>query len=109
MKKPLLQRFQKWFLFSLAFGIVLYLVGSVWAGLHDVQEELKSYQWWAFGAAILLTLLNYVLRFIKWHYLCTRLEINISFRENFWIFFSGLSMAISPAKQESSSSHMRSK
>ena len=98
MKKPLIQRFQKWFLFSLAFGIALYLIGSVWAGLHQVQEELQSYQWWAFGVAILLTLLNYFLRFIKWHYLCKRLDIEISLQENFWIFFSGLSMAISPAK-----------
>ena len=98
MKQDLLIQFRKWFIFALAFGIVLYVCGSLWAGLSTIQSQLVDYQWWAFGVAIVLTISNYVLRFFKWHYLCKRLKIDISMRANAWIFLAGLSMAISPGK-----------
>jgi uncharacterized protein (TIRG00374 family) len=98
MKKDLLKRFQRWLLIALTFGILLYLIGSVWAGLSTIQDQLFQYHWWAFAVAIALTLSNYALRFVKWHYLCNRLSINISLKDNAWIFLAGLSMAISPGK-----------
>ena len=98
MNKNLLVQFRKWFIIALAFGIVLYVCGSLWAGLSTIQSQLADYQWWAFAVAIVLTISNYVLRFFKWHYLCQRLKIDISMRDNAWIFFAGLSMAISPGK-----------
>ena len=98
MNRDLLGRFQTWFILALAVGIFLYLVGSVWVGLDKIQAELSNFHWWAFAAAIVLTLSNYALRFFKWHYLCQRLKIDIGMRENAWIFIAGLSMAISPAK-----------
>lgn len=98
MNKDLLQRFQRWLFIALTVGIILYLVGSVWAGLSTIKHQLIQYQWWAFFVALALTLSNYILRFFKWHYLCKRLEIDISLKDNAWIFFAGLSMAISPGK-----------
>ena len=98
MNKDLLQRFQRWLFIALTAGIILYIVGSVWAGLSSIQNQLIHYQWWAFFVAILLTICNYIVRFFKWHYLCRRLDIDISAKDNAWIFFAGLSMAISPGK-----------
>ena len=98
MNTDLLKRFQRWLLIALTFGILLYLFGSVWAGLSTIQNQLFHYNWWAFVVAIALTLCNYGLRFIKWHYLCNRLSIKISRKDNAWIFLAGLSMAISPGK-----------
>ena len=98
MNANLFQRFQRWLFFALIFGVILYLVGSVWAGISQIQNQLIHYQWWAFFVAIALTISNYILRFFKWHYLCKRLNIDISVKDNAWIFFAGLSMAISPGK-----------
>jgi len=45
-----------------------------------------------------LTLVNYGLRFFKWHYLLGRINVHVPVRTNVWVFTSGLAMVISPAK-----------
>ena len=51
-----------------------------------------------FFYAILLTLSNYALRFVKWHYLLNRLNVPMPLKTDAWNFTAGLSMAISPGK-----------
>lgn len=98
MNNSLQQRFIRWFIVAIACGSLLYLGGSIWAGIDDIKGELEHFQWSYFSAAIALTLLNYGLRFIKWHYFLTRLKVPMPIGEDIWNFVAGLSMAISPGK-----------
>ena len=98
MKQDLLSRFQKWAAIAVALCFLLYLGGTLWAGYEKISQQLTSFAWWTFGAALLLTLGNYILRFVKWHYLTRRLGIQVAWQDNAWNFFAGLSMAISPGK-----------
>ena len=91
-------RFIRWFIIAIASGSFLYVLGSVWVGFENMKEELQNFQWIYFLYALLLTLLNYGLRFVKWHYYIRRLQVDISIKENAWNFVAGLSMAISPGK-----------
>ena len=97
-KNDLQTRFIRWFIIAVAGGTILYVGGSIWVGFEEMGEELQNFQWIYFLYALLLTLLNYGLRFVKWHYYIRRLNVDIPVVDNAWNFVAGLSMAISPGK-----------
>lgn len=47
---------------------------------------------------LVLTFLNYLLRFVKWQYLLRQIDVDIAGKESFKIFLSGLAMAMTPGK-----------
>jgi uncharacterized protein (TIRG00374 family) len=94
----LVVRFRKWVIISIAFGAALYLGGAVWVGVDKVGDALVNFQWWILIPVCLLTLLNYSLRFVKWHYLLRKLGVDMPIVDNAWNFASGLAMVISPGK-----------
>jgi len=98
MSGNLMARFRVWVVIGLAVVTVGYAAVAVWVGLDEVGATLATYQWWTFGAALLLTLVNYLLRFVKWHYLLGRLGVSMPLWEDLLTFVAGLSMAISPGK-----------
>lgn len=94
----LVNRFQRWVVWALVAGLLLYLAGSIWAGAGEVTSELRRFSWNLAIPILGLTLVNYGLRFAKWHYLIRILGVEISWKENATIFVAGLSMVISPGK-----------
>jgi len=79
-------------------GAGLYLILFAFSNFHKLIQSFYHFKYRMFVAALLLSLLNYVIRFIKWHYYLKILHINIEFKDSLIIFFAGLTMTISPAK-----------
>ncbi len=98
LRPDLIQRFQRWLVWGLAIAVVLYLVGSVYAGIGEVGAALATFAWWLMVPVLLLVLTNYFLRFLKWHYFVGRLGIHVPLWDNLVIFGAGLAMVISPGK-----------
>lgn len=97
-RADLLVRFQRWLFGGLAVAALLYLGGSLVAGVQEVGDELGRFRWGLAVPVLLLTLANYGLRFGKWHYLLGRLGIHVPWRDDLLFFASGLAMVISPGK-----------
>ena len=74
------------------------MAGTVWAGFSEVGGELIGFAWWIYVPVLLLTLVNYGLRYGKWHYLLGKLGVSVSHRDNVPIYLAGLAMVISPGK-----------
>jgi uncharacterized protein (TIRG00374 family) len=98
VKPNLIVRFRKWVVIAIAIGALMYLGGAVMADLDRVGGALESFQWWILLPVCGLTLLNYALRFVKWHYLLRRLNVDMPLKEDAWNFTAGLAMVISPGK-----------
>ena len=96
--KDLVARFRRWLAWGIAVAALLYVAFSVWIGIDSVRDALVRFSWLYYVPAIVLTLLNYALRFWKWHYLIRRLDVPISAKDNAVIFGSGLAMVLSPGK-----------
>lgn len=94
----LLVRFRTWLAWAIALAAVLYVAGSTWAGFDKVSAALVRYSWPTYLLVLALTLVNYGLRFWKWHYLTRRLGVRLPANESAIIFASGLAMVISPGK-----------
>lgn len=94
----LLVRFRTWLAWGIAIAALLYVGGSLYAGIGEVSDALGGFQWALYVPVLLLTAVNYGLRFWKWHYLTRRLGVRIPLGDNLVIFISGLAMVISPGK-----------
>lgn len=94
----LLARFRGWVAWAVAGAALLYVAGSLWVGFREVGTALSHFRWVLFIPVILLTLVNYGLRFWKWAYLLRRLGVVIDWKDNLTAFVAGLAMVLSPGK-----------
>jgi uncharacterized protein (TIRG00374 family) len=97
-RAELVGRFRRWLAWGLAVAALLYLTGSIYAGIGEVAGALSSFSWWLLPPVVVLVLGNYLLRFFKWHFFVGRLGIRVKLRDNLLIFAAGLAMVISPGK-----------
>ncbi len=95
----LTHRFRSWLAWAVAGAAMLYVAFGIWAGIPEVASALGRFQWIWFVVGIVLTVVgNYLLRFLKWHWLLGRLDVKLPWGESALIFVAGLAMVISPAK-----------
>lgn len=72
---------------------------SLFADLPKTAEALSTFVWAWLPAILALTLLNYVLRFVKWHFYLGQIGVrDLPWRDSAMLFFSGLSMVVTPGK-----------
>jgi glycosyltransferase 2 family protein len=90
--------FRRWAAVAVALSVLGYLAYALYKGLGETAGELASFSWGLYVPVLLLTLVNYGLRYAKWSFLLGRLGIVVPHRINLWIFATGLAMVISPAK-----------
>lgn len=85
---------------AIALGVAVlgWLAYAIFRGFNETAAELRAFDWPIYVPVLLLTLVNYGLRFLKWHYLLGRIQVRVPVATNIWVFASGLAMAISPAK-----------
>jgi len=93
-----LERFRRWGAIALAAAVIGWMAYAVFRGFTETAVELQAFQWAWYIPILLLTLVNYGLRYLKWHYLLGQLGVSIAHRDNLLIFATGLAMVISPAK-----------
>ncbi len=70
----------------------------VLSGWEELLQNIVKINPLILLVAMILSLGNYIFRFLKWHLFTNSLNLEVSFMNNFLIFFSGLSLAITPAK-----------
>lgn len=86
-------------LLSVGLGILVIFGLSFSADLPRLIVVLERFRWELLPAVIGLTLLNYGLRFVKWHYYLRVIGVaNVPLAQSALIFTAGLSMVITPAK-----------
>lgn len=90
-------------LLVVAAGVLLYMVAVIYFGVDSIRSALVGYPWWVFVLALLLSMTNYVLRFLKWELALGWLRVrdeapNLSLIRSFTIYIAGLSMSVTPGK-----------
>ena len=91
-------RFRRWAAIAVAIAVIGWVGYALVRGFSETGRELVGFPWLLSIPVLLLTLVNYGLRYLKWHYLLGRLGIHIEHRHDAPIFLAGLAMVISPAK-----------
>jgi len=79
-------------------GMLVYVGIAVWADVRGVGQALARIPAWVLPACCALSLANYLIRFWKWQRYLALLDIRIDRRTSLLIYFSGLSMSVTPGK-----------
>lgn len=86
-------------LLSVGLGVLVIFVLSFSADAPRLLQVLARFEWKLLPAILGLTLLNYALRFVKWHYYLRVIGVgDVPLAQSATIFVAGLSMVITPAK-----------
>ena len=80
------------------FAVVVYLIMGVYANFGNLLLALEKFNWIYLPLMIILVTLAYFVRFIKWNFFLRNVDVNLPLKQNLFVFFSGLSMTITPAK-----------
>lgn len=92
---------------GIALGAILYAVVVVWFGARDLGAALAPFRWWMLPAALGLSSLNYLLRFVKWELSLGWLDVrgegpedapDLTLGRSLVIYLAGLSMSVTPGK-----------
>lgn len=91
---PLIKRF----VWIIIFAVMLYTAMMVWGDFRKNLETLRAFPWRTLPLILSLVLVNFVVREFKWDYYRRAAGIQVPRMGSFLVFFSGYSMAISPAR-----------
>lgn len=79
-------------------SVIGYFAYVVWGGWNEVVVALKQVPIDLFLILLLLSLVNYFLRFLRWQYYLGLLDHTVPWKPSMAIYFSGLALTVSPGK-----------
>jgi len=94
----LLEKLKHKLLISLAIGAGVYLFFIVYVNFDQFLNSLSNFSLWLLPVILLLSFVNYVLRFYKWDYYLSLIKVKLNKIDSFYIFMSGLVMSVTPGK-----------
>lgn len=94
----MIENLHKKILTAILISILILALLTIYADLNKLVVSFKNFKWFFIIPVLILSLLNYLVRFFRWEFYLKKLGIKISTSKNFLIFLSGLTMSITPGK-----------
>jgi uncharacterized protein (TIRG00374 family) len=86
-------------IFGLLLGFIVFVALILVGDIRQIGSEIRSFPWQIMPAVLGLTLWNYLLRFIKWHYFLKQVKVpNLPVLESARLFVAGFPLAVTPGK-----------
>ena len=83
----------------LLLGVLVFVGLSLYADFSDLLASLRDFQWALLPAVLGLSIMNYVLRFVKWQFYLRLIGVRgLRVLDSLLIYWSGLGMVITPGK-----------
>lgn len=95
----LLEKHRRKILGSILFAVVVYAVLLLVGDASQLVTAVKDFHWELLPFIIGLTLFNYAVRFVKWHWYLGVVGVhNLHWLDSLLIFLAGFSMTLTPGK-----------
>lgn len=92
------KKYKQRIIFSIVAGVIVYLAFSIYADFDNLLRAVVSFTWVYFPLVLLLSLFNYLIRYFKWEYYLSLLNIKIKRTNSLLIFLSAFTMSVTPGK-----------
>lgn len=79
-------------------GVAVFAGFSIYADVNELGSRLRGFSWWAFGAALALALVNYLVRLIRWGLYLRVCDVQVPGHISVLTFFSGFALSVTPGK-----------
>jgi glycosyltransferase 2 family protein len=83
---------------SIAIAAVIGVAFSIYANTAELKETIETFSYRLLPLILGLSLVNYLVRFMRWEFYLRALKIQIPRAESFGVFMSSLSMSVTPGK-----------
>lgn len=80
------------------FALAVYIALGIYADMSKLTLAIRSFKWPYFFLLLLCTSTGYFLRYLKWDIFLKTAGVSLPFKQNLFVFISGLSMIITPGK-----------
>nr|MEE4269419.1 lysylphosphatidylglycerol synthase transmembrane domain-containing protein [Candidatus Krumholzibacteria bacterium] len=84
--------------FIVILAVVIYALVGLWVGFEDLKTQLAGFPPSYFLGLAFLSLLNYGLRFFRWHLYLDQVRLKLPLRDSLGLYFSAYVMVITPGK-----------
>lgn len=81
-----------------ALAVAIYAGLGIYADLYKLITVVGNFQWIFLFAVFALTVIGYLIRFLKWDFFLKKVGVKLKTQDNLFVFFSGLSMIVTPGK-----------
>ena len=79
-------------------GIAVFAAFSIYADINELGARLRGFQWWAFGVALALALVNYAIRLVRWALYLSVCRVRVPTSISVLTFLSGFALSVTPGK-----------
>jgi len=93
-----MKNIEKKIIWSVVFGLVVYVVISTFSDLSSVWQNIKNISIVTIILILFLSCINYLIRFFRWEFLLRTLNIKLGIKDSLLIFLSGFVMSVTPGK-----------
>lgn len=83
---------------TILMSIICYFLFTIWAGWENVLAAVKQVGYLGIAVALGLSLINFAMRFLRWHYFLNVLGYSIPWAPSLRIFMAGFSLTTTPGK-----------
>ncbi|MBY8997404.1 MAG: flippase-like domain-containing protein [Candidatus Thorarchaeota archaeon] len=81
------------------FSVIVFAFVGLYGQLDAVALALASIPWWwVLPTMMVLSFLNYIIRYVKWQYYLSRIDIHLSHKDSFSVFIAGFTLTTTPGK-----------
>lgn len=71
---------------------------GIYADFGKLTASIGGFNWIFIPLMLVLVTISYLVRFCKWNFFLKHIGVNLKLKDNLFVFFSGLTMIITPAK-----------
>ncbi len=80
-------------------GFLILLALTLWGDVHQIRELATDFNWGFLPVLMGFTLINYILRFVKWHFYLGQIGVkNFPAIQSLRLFVAGFPLAMTPGK-----------
>lgn len=81
------------------FSVIVFAAVGLYGQLDNVAAALVSIEWWwVLPAMMVLSFLNYIIRYLKWQYYLKRIDVHLTNKDSFSVFLAGFTLTTTPGK-----------
>lgn len=90
--------YEKQILAVFIIAVLLYGVSVFFGDVEKLRQISTLFDWRVIPIVLILTLVNYLLRSVRFHFLLTTIKVRLSFIKSLQIFCAGIAMTVTPGK-----------
>ena len=91
-------KYKKYIIPTIIFTAVFYIALSLYGNIENLKTIFAEYNWAVLPLLLLISLVNFFIRYLKWHYYLTKITSEVHPFESYLVFNSAMALSFTPGK-----------